>query len=553
MLQLLSPLRPHLAGVAAFSVLINLLMLAPALYMLQVFDRVLASRHVETLLLLSAMTLVALLAMALLEVLRSRLLGAAATALERGLGPRVHLATLQRPGDTHPTNDLTALRNWLASPGLVALCDLPWLPFYLLLIALFHPLLAAVAAAGAALMLALAVLGERAARAPQQAGAALRLAAEREAEQAAAQAELLQVLGMGGHWAQAQEERLARAGALQARAARRTALFSGMTKGLRQALQVAMMGCGAWLVIAAGATPGVLVATTLLLGRALAPVEGAIAGWRGFVEARAAGRRLQALLDRPPVPAGVHVPATGALQVDRVSVAPPGSPRLLLQQLSFALEPGRSLAVLGPTGAGKSTLARLLAGALRPTAGSVRLDGGELFGSDTAIGYLPQDGALLDGSVRDNIARWNPAADDAAVAEAAQLAQAHAAIAQLPQGYATRIGHGGWPLAAGQRQRIALARALLGTPALVVLDEPTTGLDADGEAAVVQLLQQLKSRGTTVVVVTQRPALVAAVDEVLLLRGGRMELRLPKARFLAQVGRLARAAAPQDAVGAAHG
>lgn len=570
LLQLLQPLRRHLAGVAVFSVLINLLLLAPALYLLQVFDRVLPSRHLQTLLLLTVVVGIALLAMAVLESLRSRLLAAAAATLERRLAPAaLHAGLLRRHGLHELTPelngstaavlaDLAALRSWLGGPGVPALCDLPWLPLYLLVIALLHPLLALVAAVGAAALWAVALLQDRLALGPLRAAQAAQRQADGLAEQADGLADSVRALGMAAGLAQAWGARRAPALAAQARAARRAARFGAALKLLRQAVQVAMIGSGAWLVVELGATPGVLVAATVLLARALAPVEGAIAGWRGLHEARAAAARLHGLLQTLPAPTTTLPAAAGALVVDRVALAAPGTRRWLLQPLSLTLQPGMSLAVLGPTGAGKSLLARLLAGALQPTSGALRLDGSDLERCVGAtLGYLAQDAALLAGSVRDNIARWNPQIDDAEVVAAAQRAMAHDFIVQLPQGYDTVLGAGGAdPLSAGRRQRIALARALVGRPRLVVLDEPTNHLDADGEAALVQLVRQLKADGATLVVVTQRPSLVAAVDQVLLLRDGKVEALLPKDRFLAGVTRLARAlpagAEPQPAE-SAHG
>ena len=559
MLALLAPYRAYVVGAAGFSLVINLLMLLPALYMLQVFDRVLASRHEETLLLLTLVTLAALLATLLLDVLRARLLAAAASALDRRLGPAVLHRLLDRarqPRATHDVDglkDLATLRGFLTGPAVLALFDAPWLPLYLLLIFVFHPLMGAVASAGALLLAALAVANEQLTRAPLLAmqGAARR--AGRFVDTSLRNAELAGALGMAGavvqRWQHANDGVLA----LQTRANVWALRISAASKSTRQVVQVAMLAVGAWLVIAADVAPGVMLAATVLLGRALAPVDSLIASWRLLVQARAAAQRLQLHQQaQAGAAARTALPApSGAISADGLvfAIAPGAAP--ILKGVSWSLAAGESMAIVGPSAAGKSTLVRLVVGVWAAQRGALRLDSAELAQWPAErlgphIGYLPQDVELFDGTVRDNIARMDAAASDADVVAAAQAAFAHEMIVQLPQGYDTPIGDAGQALSGGQRQRIGLARALYGAPRIVVLDEPNASLDSEGEDALMRSLQRLKAAATTLVVITHRPAIIASVDRVLVLRDGAVELFATRDEFLARLTRL-KATAPSPA------
>ncbi len=550
---LFAPYRPFFICAAGFSLVINLLLLVPALYMLQVFDRVLTSRHAETLVLLTLLTLGALLVMMLLDVLRARLLAAAAWALDKRLGPQVVCALLEgarqphssaASHDVHGLKDLATLRGFLTGPAIVALFDAPWLPLYLLLIFMFHPLMGAVASAGALLLVALAVLNEKLTRQPLL---AMQLAARRGGrfvDLCLRNAELAGALGMAAavarRWQQGNDQVLA----LHAQSSHWSARISALSKFMRQCVQVAMLATGAWLVIGLDVAAGVMVAATVLLGRALAPVESLIAGWRTLVEARAAAGRLHAMQLKPDVMSVLTALPTpqGALSAEKLVFAFKPGQRPVLNGVSWALAAGESMAMVGASASGKSTLARLLVGVWKPQFGAVRLDGAELSQWPRErlgphIGYLPQDVELFDGTVADNIARMAASADSQAVVAAAQAAFAHELILQLPQGYDTPIGEGGHALSGGQRQRIALARALFGQPRLVVLDEPNASLDSDGEEALMRSLQRLKSERVTLIVITHRPALIASLDKVLVLRAGTVELFATRDEFLNKLHR----------------
>jgi PrtD family type I secretion system ABC transporter len=547
--DLVSRLEQYFAYAGFFSLAINALLLVPALYMLQVFDRVLSSRSEETLVMLSVGALLALAMMAALDVLRARLLAACGVALDRWLGPSVLQGLLEqtaRLGGAEHLNglrDVATLRGFLVGAGVVALFDAPWLPLFLLLIYLFHPLLGAVALAGAALMLLLAALNERVTRAPLEQALAAGRRAGRFIDASTANAETVSALGMRRavtqRWQVLNEAALSE----QAAASSLGAKYSGLTKFTRQFIQMAMLGVGAYLVIAQHLSAGVMIASTIILGRALAPVEMLVAGWRNLVEVRSAWRRLERLLAaNPPGPAGTALPAPkGSLAVERVLYAFPGAAQAALRGVSFSLPAGESLGVIGPTAAGKSTLARLLIGVWKPTAGAVRLDGADVSAWPREhlgkhVGYVPQAVGLFSGTVAGNIARLGEP-NDAAVIRAAKRAHAHDMILRLPRGYDTELGEGGAGLSPGQRQRVALARALYGEPRLVVLDEPNANQDAEGDEALILALRDLKQAGVTVVAVAHRPSLLVNVDKLLVLRDGVAEMFGPRVEVTARLAR----------------
>ena len=549
MRDLVGRLEQYFAYAGLFSLAINALLLVPALYMLQVFDRVLSSRSEETLVMLSFGALLALAMMAALDVLRAQLLAACGVALDRWLGPSVLKGLLEqtaRLGGAEHLNglrDVATLRGFLVGAGVVALFDAPWLPLFLLLIYLFHPLLGAVALAGAALMLLLAVLNERVTRAPLEQALAAGRRAGRFIDASTANAETVSALGMRRavtqRWQVLNEAALGE----QAAASRLGAKYSGLTKFTRQFIQMAMLGVGAYLVIAQHLSAGVMIAATIILGRALAPVEMLVAGWRNLVEVRSAWRRLERLFAaNPPAPAGTALPAPkGSLAVERVLYAFPGAAQAALRGVSFSLPAGESLGVIGPTAAGKSTLARLLIGVWKPTAGAVRLDGADVSAWPREhlgkhVGYVPQAVGLFSGTVAGNIARLGEP-NDAAVIRAAKRAHAHDMILRLPRGYDTELGEGGAGLSPGQRQRVALARALYGEPRLVVLDEPNANQDAEGDEALIQALRDLKQAGVTVVAVAHRPSLLVNVDKLLVLRDGVAEMFGPRVEVTARLAR----------------
>ncbi len=548
------PCRVHFFYAGLFSLFINLLLLSVPLYSMQVFDRVLTSRSAETLLVLTLLVAGALLTQLVLEIVRGRLLLAAGAKLECLLGPVVLEGALRQalttPGaDTSALNDVAQLRGFLSSSTLAALFDAPWAPLYLAGIALVHPGLGAIAAAGALLLALLAYLNERLTRAPLRDIHQHARAAGNVADAAVRNAEISQALGMlpalRQRWERASGEVLA----AWLRSGRTSGALAALSRCIRMLIQVSVMAASALLVIDEVTTSGVMLAGTLLLARALAPVEIAIGGWKALIEARAAYHRLAALLaNRPAAPAMVLPPPTGALSLHNLSYRLPGADRPLLQGISLSLEPGQALGIIGASGSGKSTLARLIAGSWQPSSGEIRLDGAELrqwprerLGCH--IGYLPQDVQLFAGTVAENIARLG-AADAGQVVAAARWAHAHDMILRLPQGYDTRLGPGGAGLSGGQRQRIGLARAVYGQPRLVVLDEPDASLDGEGEQALRATLCALRNAGATVIVVSHRTALLPEMDMLLLLKDGQLQLCGPRAAVLERL-RGPAAGAPQ--------
>jgi PrtD family type I secretion system ABC transporter len=546
--ELLAPLRPLLVYAGLFSLAINLLLLAPPLYMLQVFDRVLSSRHTETLLVLTAVTVGALVLMALLDALRSRLLGAAAVALDRRLGPQLldglvaRAARLGGAAYLGGLRDVATLRAFFNGQGLLALFDAPWLPLFLALVFLFHPVLGALALAGSAVMLLLAVLNERMTRRPLEGAQAAARQAARFIDGSLRNAEVVSALGMvpavTRRWARLNDDALL----AQLRAGNAGGTLGGATKLTRQLVQTAMLAAGAWLVIKQDVTPGVMVAATIILGRALAPIETLVAGWRSLVEARTAWKSLKQLLSEANRDAYIELPApTGALEAERVTFAFPGAERPALRGISFGVQPGESLGIVGPSASGKSTLLRLALGVWKPGSGAMRIDGAdaaawprERLGAH--VGYLPQDVELFAGTVADNVARLAEP-DPSAVVRAAQRAHVHDMILRLPKGYDTEVGEGGQALSAGQRQRVALARTLYGDPRLVVLDEPNASLDHQGDEALLRTLEELKQAGVTVLIVAHRPSLLRGVDKLLVLREGAIDMFGPREVVMARLTR----------------
>lgn len=528
-------MRPHLAWAMKFSLVINLALLTPSLFMLQVYDRVLVSRSIETLVMLGLLAASGLALFGALDFIRSRLLAMLGMSMERRFGPGLlqqQILARARLSQGEPADglkDLASLRRFLSGPGVVAVFDAPWAVVYVLLIGLFDWRLGLLAMLCAVLLLGLAWVSHKLVQqslAPvQDAG----LAHGRLAARCLQNAEVVTALGMGGALAERWADQLR---ALQDATLARTQAsgrLAALSRTCRQAVQVLMLGAGAWLVVREGATPGVMIAATVVLGRALSPIEQLTAGWQALAEARLAHRRLSALMESTAAgPSRTELPRpVGRLEAEQLVYVVPGSDHALVRQLSLVAQPGEMMAVVGGSGAGKTTLARLLVGVLEPTSGQVRIDGAELRQHDpqrlgAALGYLPQDVELFDGTVAENIARFGPA-DAGAVISAAQAAGAHELILRLPAGYDTPVGEGGRRLSGGQRQRVALARALFGDPSLIVLDEPDASLDSDGENALVEALQKARSRGAAVVVVTQRRRMLSVADRVLVLRDGAIE------------------------------
>ncbi|UEM02437.1 type I secretion system permease/ATPase [Skermanella rosea] len=543
----LSRCRGPLLWISAFSLVLNILTLTSSLYMMQVFDRVLASGSLSTLLFLTLAAAGALALMAMLDFVRSRILSGLGEWIERRLGAAALERSLEstlsgRNERTDALRDLEMLRSFF-SGGLTFLFDAPWVPIYIAVIYLLHPVLGHTALGAAVALFSLALANNALTSKPLAAANTASRRAMRTADAALRNAEAVEAMdlmpGIVRRWEEDQATMLEN----QASVSRRGALILDVTKFLRQMVQIAILGLGAWLVVRQELTGGAMIAGSIILSRALQPVEQAIGGWKQVSNARAAHRRLKEFFDRPQRrPAGLPLPApTGRLVVDNLFFRLPAGQKPILKGVSFDARPGEAIAVIGPSAAGKSTLARLLVGLHPPTSGTVRLDGAEIFTwrrdeIGGYLGYLPQDVELFSGTIAENIARLREP-DASAVVTAAQLADCHDMILQLPRGYDTEIGEGGAMLSGGQRQRVGLARALYGNPRLVVLDEPNASLDIEGDDALNQAIATMKKNGTTVVVIGHRPSTLSQVDRILVLRDGRVSLFGPRTEVIDRLKR----------------
>ncbi len=560
---------PFFVAAGVFSFVMNLLLLTPSLYMLQVYDRVLGSRSEETLWFITIMLLLALVVMGAMELVRSRLLVRANNAIDAQLAP--YLLEKMAAGSTSPEGnqyghglkDLNTIKAFLTGSGIMALFDAPWMPIAMLILWYMHFYLFMVALAGAVLMLGLTALNEYFTRKPlEEANGASRVAG-RHVEIALRNGEVVNAMGMlkgvARRWAGLNDMVIA----LQTKASNRAGMISGVTKFVRQAVQSLGLGVGAYIVLKepANFTPGMMIAGTIVLGKALGPIEHLIASWKGFLEARIAYSRLDAFMKAQSLvlePMELP-PPSGQITLEKVSFGIRSTNKIIIKEVSFALAAGESLGIIGPSAAGKSSLARLLVGVWKPLQGTIRLDGADMnswppekLGS--YIGYLPQDIELFAGSIADNIARLEEPDSDKVI-RAARLAGLHGMILQMPKGYDTYIGEGGSVLSGGQRQRIGLARALYGDPKLVVLDEPNASLDSDGELALLQAMAYMKQMGTTVVVITHKVSLLANVDKLLVMQDGALALFGPREgvlQHLLQQQQAQQAAAQQAAQQAAQ-
>ncbi|OFZ97437.1 MAG: hypothetical protein A3H35_11825 [Betaproteobacteria bacterium RIFCSPLOWO2_02_FULL_62_17] len=538
-------LRPMVLAAALFSVIVNFVLLVPPLYMLQVYDRVLTTRHEETLWVLTFGALAALAVSALLDAFRARLLTGAAIVLDRAYGPDL-LARLVTERSRGARGDFAAglgdfamVKTFLTSPNVFLLYDVPWFPLFVALIFLFHPVLGIVSVVGALVLVLLAVANERVSRRAIDAVRGQGRAAGRYAEAALRNAEAVAAMGMqhavAARWRDLSERSF---GALALISERGGAIASA-SRFWRQALQVLMLGVGALLVIEQQVTSGAMIAATIVLSRALAPVEMMVGNWRQIVDAWSAMQRLRRVVDRGAEPAAsfeLPTPA-GRIAVDGVGLRVPGRDAPLVHGVTFSIEPGELLGVVGPSAAGKTTLARLMVGLWKPGIGSVRVDGADVSTWPREqlgrfIGYVPQDVELFSGTVAENIARLEPP-DSPRVIAAAQRARCHDMILQLPQGYDAEVGPEGELLTPGQRQRVALARALYVDLRFAVLDEPNANLDASGEHALMQALRWLKTNGITTVLITHHPALLSVVDRLLVMRDGTIARFGPRDEVLA--------------------
>jgi ATP-binding cassette subfamily C protein len=549
---LLLKYAPILTSVAVFSGVINLLALAGSFYMLQVYDRVLPSQSVPTLIGLSVLMIGLYFVNGALEHLRARIMSRIGTRIDKNLSPKVFNAVQILPlrsrsaGDgMQPIRDLDTIRSFMGGLGLPALFDLPWMPIYLFFVYLLHPSLALIAAGGALVLIILTMLTEYRSNAPLKAASAAggqRLAI---AEQTRRNAEAIYAMGLSPHIGKRYDALSSEYLAHQLKASDAAGGIGNLTKVIRMVLQSSVLGFGAYLVIQQEMSPGGIIAASITVSRALAPIETAIAHWRGFVSARLAAKRLSDLimaagdLDRQVV----DLPAPQRqLQVENLVVGSPGVPEAIIKNVSFTLDRSDALGVIGPSGSGKSTLARALVGVWRPMnpASAVRLDGASLdqWTPDRLgrhMGYMPQDVELFEGTIAENIARFDPDATSDKVVAAAKAAGAHDLIVRLANGYQTRIGEAGRSLSGGERQRVALARALYGDPFFVVLDEPNASLDAAGDAALTEAILAIRRRGGIAIVIAHRPSALAAVNKVLVLANGQTRAFGPKDEVLRSI------------------
>ena len=541
--------RGAFIGVGVMSCMINLLYLTGSLFMLEIYDRVLPSRSVPTLVALVILAGGLYVAQGILDLIRGRILVRIGTSLDEALSTRVFETVVRLPlmvggrnEGLQPLRDLDNVRSFLSSMGPGAFFDLPWLPFYLAICFAFHVMIGLTALVGAIILVILTVLTEFMTRAPAREAMGLAMRRNDLATTSRRNAEVLVAMGMSGRltrrWSEVNQKYLA--------GNQRTSDVAGglgaTAKVMRMTLQSAVLGVGAYLVIHQEATAGIIIAGSILSARALAPVDLAIAHGKGFVAARQSWHRLNKLLESlPPQGAQTRLQSpTSRLSVENISIVPPGDQKLIVHDATFALEAGNGLGVIGPSGSGKSSLVRALVGVWKPVRGKVRLDGAAIdqWESDVLgrhIGYLPQDVELFAGTVAQNICRFDPDAKSEAIIAAAKEAGVHEMIVKMSDGYDTQVGEQGSVLSAGQAQRVALARALYGDPFLVVLDEPNSNLDSEGDEALTRAIRGARERGAIVVVVAHRPIGIEAVDMLLVMKDGRVQAFGPKEAVLGQV------------------
>jgi ATP-binding cassette, subfamily C, bacterial EexD len=539
--------RSSFMSAAIFSLFINLLMLMPSVYMMQVYDRVLGSNSISTLLMLTLLAVILFITLGALEWIRSQILIRVSARFDLLLNERLYRVLFRQAlvsggkSSTQPLSDLLALRQFLTGNGLFAFFDAPWIPIYIGLLFLFHSSFGIVAIVSAVLLILLAIWNEKATHDDLEQANRVSVESSSITSRNLRNAEIVHALGMlpslMSRWKEKQQKLII----LQAQASEKAGLISALSKTYRLTIQSLILGLGAWLAIDKQITPGLMIGGSILLGRALAPIDLMIGTWKQFLTARTAYERLNTILSQfPPEAERMPLPAPkGALRAEQAVVVPPGSRTAVIKGISFSIEPGVFIALIGPSASGKSTLARALLG-IWPTAnGAIRFDGAEVAHWDRAligpyVGYLPQDIELFDGTIADNIARFG-VLDSEKVVAAAKATGVHDMILHLPQGYDTEIGSTGGALSAGQRQRVGLARALYGDPVLVVLDEPNSNLDEQGEIALGQALAGLKQRGCTVIVITHRMGVLSFTDRIMILNDGLLAMDGPRDEVLAKL------------------
>lgn len=545
----LAACRGAFLGTALISGMSNVLMLTSAMFMLEVYDRVLPSRSMPTLIGLIILVAGLFTALGILDAIRGRILARIGSWLDEALSGRVYDTLVRLPlragsrGDgNQPLRELDTIRSYLSSLGPVALFDLPWMPIYIAVCFAFHPLIGITALCGAIILMSLTLLTEALMHAPSRSATEAAIARNNLAEASRRNAEVLTAMGMVTRMAESWGDANRQYMRSQRRASDIGGALGSLARMLRMMLYCGVLAVGAYLVIHHQATAGIIIAGSIVAARALAPVDLAIVHWKGFVAARQSWQRLKKLLAALPAqpPLMVLQTPTHRLTVENLSTTPPGVPKIVVQDVSFKLEAGHGLGIIGPSGSGKSSLARLLVGVWHPVRGKVRLDGAALdqWSSDALgrhIGYLPQDVELLTGTVAQNIARFETEPDSDAVIAAAKAVGVHDMIVNLSDGYNTSVGEHGSALSAGQAQRIALARAVYRDPFLVVLDEPNSNLDSEGEEALTGAILGIRERRGIVIVIAHRPSAIAGVDQLMVLNQGRLQAFGPKDEVLSKV------------------
>jgi len=544
--EALKAVRQYFIYAGFFSAAVNLLMLVPILYMLQVYDRVISSGSLPTLAMLTILAVALLAAMGVFEWVRSTILISASNRIDYQLRDRVFNATFKSSlhsgggtGNSQPIADLANLRQFLSGQGVFAFFDAPWFPIYVALMFMFHFWFGVVAILAGIVMVILAVINEKVTTKKLQNANEEANWVRNQIDSSLRNSEVIAAMGMTGNIRKRQEDRSDNVLVLQTEASRAAGKLSSFSKSFRIITQSMVLGLGALLALRQEISPGMMIAGSLLLGRALAPIDMLVGSWKGFSLARGQYERLGKLLERiPQEPDRMSLPAPkGNLQAEQVTVVPPGAKVPVVRGVNFQLAAGEALGIVGPSASGKSTLARALLGIWPAAAGKVRLDGADIAAWDRAelgphVGYLPQDIELFDGTVSENICRFGEQNADKIVA-AAQLAGVHELVLRLPEGYDTTIGSSGGALSGGQRQRIGLARAIYDNPQLVVLDEPNSNLDDQGEAELVEALQRIKANGATIIVITHRMMVLRCVDKMLVMKEGQAVNFGPRDQVLA--------------------
>lgn len=535
-------------SVGFFSLFVNFLMLVPAFYMLQVYDRVIATSSHSTLLMLTLILILLLLTMGMLEWVRSRIMVRISTRLDLILGPRLYYASFKQAlvsggmqASAQPLNDMTSLRQFITGNGLFAFFDAPWLPIYLAVMFLFHPWFGWFAVGCVLVLVALAYLNERLTNATLLEANKQNLAATSFTQKNLRNAEVVESMGMLGMLHERWQGMNHKVLALQGLASDRGGSVAAISKTFRLLVQSLILGLGAYLAIEQEITPGLMIAGSILLGRALAPIDQMIGAWKGFSAARGQYARLDELLKQVAAePERMSLPSPrGEVSAENLAVVPPGAQKPVLVGINFHVAAGDAVGIIGPSASGKSTLARAILGIWPAAQGKVRLDGADVFAWKREelgkhVGYLPQDIELFEGSISENIARFGQV-DPVAVVEAARLAGVHELILKLPQGYDTVIGATGGGLSGGQRQRIGLARAVYQLPQLIVLDEPNSNLDDVGERALSEAMVKLKQAGCTLFVITHRTSALNVLDKLIVLRDGALVMFGPRDQVFAEL------------------